>query len=830
MKKFPIYAHQFLGLAIALFGATVVLRWIFQIEVIARLIPGSERMGLNTPLLFLAGGIACALLPVRRPTPQALLRLCIVLLLVLPGLTMVQHLFDVNLGIDFVRTPTTPSAASPHPGRMAPNTTLGFLCAGLALLLLSRPGCERWRDRLAAMAIATAMLIGFAALTGYFMRLDALYHLATFNKMLVPTAAGMSMLGCCLWLLRQHLHNPRQGTTTAYQRRVTWRAGAVLTLVALAAGVAGFAVVRNVLEQALSNNMLFAITTNATSMANILDDRLAFDRAIATRPIVQRHFARLAANPQDRQARDFLQTTASNLLTAGPSGVRMRNADGRVIAASGEVLRERAPLVHPLRRAGQNAYLVWQDGYRLYAETPVMANGRHVGTVVAEQPLPAFDKLLQVMQSSGDSTDALLCSRRQDAALCAPSRFNSGVTSVPARLEGKAYDLPIHRALAGQSGVMTTPDLRKIPVFAAYTPLQDFGLGLVIKTDADSLYAPLKTQTQLLTALLVALVALGTTTMGIAVRPLLERIERDIAELRMAEEKLAGSERRLRAITDNLPVLISYIDREQKYGFCNRTFEAWTGMPPQRVLQRHATEVMGQEKYAARRANIELALSGQRVEFDIATPGGDGVLRQLHTIYMPDIAADGAVLGIYTLSTDVTALHAVQQQLQQMARFDALTGLPNRYLMHEKLLEAIARCRRTAAPLALMFLDLDNFKTINDSLGHGAGDEVLKEFGRRLKASVRETDTVCRLAGDEFLIILENLGSAAESEGIASKILANAGAPCEIQGQPLRIGTSIGIAYCQGQPLLPDALIDLADQALYLAKQAGRGTFRLVLC
>lgn len=815
---------------IALFGATVVLRWIFQIEAIARLIPDSERMGLNSPLMFLSAGIVCTFLPARRAPLQALLKLCILLLLVVPGLTMVQHLLGVSLGIDFVRVPTAPTASIPYPGRMAPNTTLAFLCAGVTLLLLSRPQRGRRGDRLITVAIGITMLTGFAALAGYFMRLDMLYHLATFNKMLVPTAAGMSMLGCCLWLLHQRLLHPQGATASAYQRRIIWRAGSVLTVVALAAGVAGFAVVRNVLEKALTDNMLFAATTNATSMANLLEDRLFFHQTIVTRPIVQRHFAQLAGAPQDRAARDFLQSTANNLLTAGPTGVRLLDASGRTIAASGTILRERAALVHALRnKEGKSAYLIWQDRYFLYAEAPVLANGRQVGTIITEQPLAAFDKLMQVIQNSGDSTDALLCSRRQDAARCAPSRFNPTVTRIPMLQNGKAYDLPIHRALAGERGVMATADLRNIPVFAAYTPLPEFSLGLVLKIDSGNMYAPLKDQTQLLTALLVVLVALGTAAMNLAVRPLLERIEHDVSELRLAEEKLAGSERRLRAITDNLPVLISYIDSEQKYRFVNRTFETWTGMSPEQVLNRDVAKVLGEEKFGVRRDWIARALAGERVEFEIATLGA-GVLRQLQTIYIPDIAADGAVQGIYTLSTDITALHAAQQQLQTMARFDALTGLPNRYQMKEKMLEAIARCRRSGAPMAVMFLDLDHFKTINDSLGHAAGDEVLKEFGRRLKASVRETDMVCRLAGDEFLIILENLGSAAETENIAAKILANAGAPFEILGQPLRISTSIGIAYCQGQPLLPDALIDQADQALYRAKEAGRGRFTLALC
>lgn len=830
MKRIPVYPHQVLGLIIALFGATVVVRWIFQIEAIARLIPGSERMGLNTPLLFLAAGTFCALYPARRPAIGALLKLCVLLLLLLPGLVMIQHLFDVRLGIDFVRVPTLPTPANPYPGRMAPNTTLGFLSAGLALLLLSRPQPGRWRDRLTDICLGLTMLIGLAALAGYFMRLDALYHLATFNKMLVPTAAGMSVLGCCLWLLRQHVRHPRRRSTSAYQRRILWRAGTVLTVVALAAGVAGFAVVRNVLEKALTDNLLFATTTNATAMSNLLQDRLAFQQTIVTRPIVQRHFALLAANPQDRQAREFLQTTASNLLTAGPTGVRILDAGGRQFAASGTILRERAALAHPLQGAsGNGAYLVWREGYLLHAESPVLANGRRVGTIVTEQPLPAFDKLMHVIQNSGDSTDVLLCSRQQDAAVCAPSRFNPAVTRIPMLRNGKAHDLPIHRALTGESGVASTPDLRNIPVFAAYMPLPEFGLGLVIKVDSGSMYAPLKDQMQLLTALLVALVALGTTAMGLAVRPLLDRIERDIGELRLAEEKLSGSEKRLRAIADNLPVLISYIDRDLTYRFVNRTFERWTGMPPEQVLNRQVAKVLGEEKFALRRDKLIRALAGERVEFEIATTGA-GVLRQLQTIYIPDMAADGSVAGIYTLSTDITALHGAQQQLQTMARFDALTGLPNRYQMNEKLLEAIARCRRSQHPMAVMFLDLDHFKTINDSLGHAAGDEVLKEFGRRLKASVRETDLVCRMAGDEFLIILESLGSAAETENIAAKILANLSAPLEIQGSALRMACSIGIAYCQGQPLLPDALIDQADQALYRAKQAGRARFSLRLC
>ncbi len=830
MNKLSFHGHQALGLLTALFGVILVYRWIFQNEAIARLIPDSVNMGLNSPLLFLAGGTACLLFRPQRRAAVLLLRLCGALLLVLPGLTLIQHAFDVSLGIDFVRAPTAPSEGIPHPGRMAPNTSIAFFCGGLALLLMQRREEARGQARLAGLAIAVIMLIGFAALAGHFLRLQTLYRVASFNVMLMPTAAGMSLFGCALWLLQQRMAARRSRSTESYQRRITRRAIGVLTLVALAAGVAGFSVMRTVFDKTLSENMSLSISTNAISLANVLEDKLAFHQTIANRPIVQQHFSRIDSNPRDREAGEFLRATAHNLLSTGLSGARLLGADGHVLAGSGTLVHARAALAYPLQGTGQPAVLLWQDGYLLHTETRVVQAGKTVGTIIAEQRLPAFDRLLQRIQANDDATDAVLCGRLEGRIACAPSRRNPDVFSFPPAEVSGAPPLPVERALAGQSGVMPVTDPHNVPVIAAYTPLPDFGLGLLVKIDRDALYAPLKDQVQLLAGLLVLLVALGTMIQRLAVQPLLDHIVRDKNRIKAILEKLAGSEKRLRAITDNLPVLISYIDREQKYGFCNKTFENWTRVSQKQALRQPVAQVLGTEKYEARRVNIERALAGERVEYELATPGGDGIVRQLHTTYVPDIGADGTVLGIYTISVDVTALHTAQRQLEQMARFDALTGLPNRYQMNEKLVEAIARSRRAGTPMAVMFLDLDHFKAINDSLGHGAGDAALKEFGRRLKASVRETDTVCRLAGDEFVIILEQLGSADDAREVARKILANTGAPCEIAGQPLRLGTSIGIAYCQGQPLMPDALIDQADQALYQVKQMARGSFRLVLC
>ena len=299
----------------------------------------------------------------------------------------------------------------------------------------------------------------------------------------------------------------------------------------------------------------------------------------------------------------------------------------------------------------------------------------------------------------------------------------------------------------------------------------------------------------------------------------------DQTALKSAERRSAAGEQRLRTITNNLPVLISYVDREQRYQFCNGTYKEWLGLAPEQIVGRTMAETLG-EQYAPRRAWIERTLAGERVDFDMETLVR-GQPRHLHATYLPDNAEGGAVEGFYVLVTDVTTMKAAEAQLARQARTDSLTGLPNRHAFNERLATALARSRRSAQPIALLFLDSDKFKAINDSLGHGAGDEVLREFGQRIAASVRETDTVARLAGDEFVVVVEGLHTPAEPQVIARKILSAVNRPFEFEGLKLDITISIGIAFQPDGHVLPAELLARADKALYEAKADGRNTYRM---
>ncbi|HIV72026.1 MAG TPA: diguanylate cyclase [Candidatus Aquabacterium excrementipullorum] len=302
----------------------------------------------------------------------------------------------------------------------------------------------------------------------------------------------------------------------------------------------------------------------------------------------------------------------------------------------------------------------------------------------------------------------------------------------------------------------------------------------------------------------------------------------DVTALKQYQIALAAGEDRLRTITDNLPVLIAYIDREHRFQFANGTFRDWLDVDPAAIVGRRVLDVVGPSLYEERRLQIDQALSGKRVDFEMQSVTR-GVLRHLQTSYLPDLRPDGSVLGIYTMSTDVTVLKLAEQQMRQLARFDSLTSLPNRLQFEEKLPEAMARCARSKRPIALMFLDVDKFKTINDSLGHSAGDEVLKEFAHRLQSCVRKTDTVARLAGDEFVVILEGLNSIDEPQFVARKIIATVGGSdfAVAGGRVLSVSTSLGISLYEGGDISPARLLARADEALYEAKAAGRNTFRM---
>ncbi|QPF73056.1 diguanylate cyclase [Roseateles sp. DAIF2] len=301
---------------------------------------------------------------------------------------------------------------------------------------------------------------------------------------------------------------------------------------------------------------------------------------------------------------------------------------------------------------------------------------------------------------------------------------------------------------------------------------------------------------------------------------------RDVSEQRATLQRLRDNEKRLRGITDNVPALIAYVDRGQLLRFANRTLLDWAGQEEAQVLDRPVAELLGPDEHAVHRDHILAALAGERREFGLWT-AMPGAPRFIQFSYVPERCDNGQVQGFFVLASDLTAMKNLEIQLATEARFDALTGLPNRKHFHELLDQGLRRMQRHAGRLALGFLDLDGFKQINDRHGHAVGDLVLQEVGRRLQAALRRTDAVARLAGDEFTLLLEDLQQAHELEPLARKLLAALHeTPFELPGLRLPVRASLGLALAESAESAEE-LLKRADGAMYRAKQAAETRFAI---
>ena len=189
---------------------------------------------------------------------------------------------------------------------------------------------------------------------------------------------------------------------------------------------------------------------------------------------------------------------------------------------------------------------------------------------------------------------------------------------------------------------------------------------------------------------------------------------------------------------------------------------------------------------------------------------------------------DGLPRGRRVSNRDISDLKNAEELASRLAHFDTLTGLPNRRMLHDRLLHAIAQARRHLRPLAVMFMDLDRFKQINDTLGHDVGDQLLVEVGKRLTRCVRECDTVSRAGGDEFIIVLPEIGAVDDACQVAKKFIATLCQPMRIGQHDLEVTASIGIAVRLADGVDDAAeMMKKADIAMYAAKRAGRNAYRL---
>jgi diguanylate cyclase (GGDEF)-like protein/PAS domain S-box-containing protein len=283
---------------------------------------------------------------------------------------------------------------------------------------------------------------------------------------------------------------------------------------------------------------------------------------------------------------------------------------------------------------------------------------------------------------------------------------------------------------------------------------------------------------------------------------------------------------RLRTITDNIPALIAYYDADQVCRFVNRPHEGQFGQGAREAVGRTMKEALGNDAYAERKPRIEAALRGERVAFEQRMPG-TGSNYHLQIDYVPELDESGKIAGIFVLVQDISARKQKEAVLELAALHDPLTGLANRRLLADRISLAIAHARRNRSAMAVLYLDLDGFKQINDTLGHDAGDDLLNRVGERLVAEVREVDTVARVGGDEFVIALWQVGGAGDAARVASKVIRAVSTPCDIGGRAMKITISAGVGVYPAHGENAVTLLKSANLALHEAKRSGKDAYCL---
>jgi len=305
------------------------------------------------------------------------------------------------------------------------------------------------------------------------------------------------------------------------------------------------------------------------------------------------------------------------------------------------------------------------------------------------------------------------------------------------------------------------------------------------------------------------------------------RLRQQMDALRRAEQALGATEAHFKDAFAHAPIGMALASPEGRWLEVNRALCDLLGYPAHALRALTLDDLTHPEDRAGSHPSRVPVGTGDRDarvrETRLLHKQGRVIWVQLHV--SPVGGSDGQPRQTLVQALDITARKDAQDQLDHAAHHDALTGLPNRRLFDARLAQAVERARGQAALLAVLFLDLDGFKGVNDAWGHAMGDRVLQAVAQRLRTQVRAGDTVARLGGDEFLILLPHLTAEREARGIAETLRGAVGEIIVIEGQAIHLGVSIGVSLCPTTTSDPTALVRRADEALYRVKGRGKNNY-----
>ena len=449
----------------------------------------------------------------------------------------------------------------------------------------------------------------------------------------------------------------------------------------------------------------------------------------------------------------------------------------------------------------------------ILASRPILRGGKFAGVVIiALFPQQLSAQLARVALTPEDVV-ALL---RADGKFLARSREWEAVM-------GKAVvaDRPFLRPAAGDTGTFhAAGSADATPRIYSWHRLRDSGLIVVVGLSEDALLAPLikeeaRAHRRNAAAVVIMLLLGGGMTL------LLTRVARQ-------QQQLASSEERYRRLHESMVDAYARVDMDGRLVEWNRSYEQMLGYPAEQLRTKTYQDLTPPRwhEMEARIISDEVMTKGHSEVYEKEYMRCDGTIFpvELRAFLLRDDR--GEPLGFWAIVRDITERKLVEAKIHHLAHHDALTGLPNRVALSLRLDQAIAAAHRADSRFAVMLIDLDRFKSINDNLGHLVGDQLLVEVAQRLRAQVRESDIVARLGGDEFIVVVTDIVHVGTVETVAHKIQVVLSQPFVAEGQELVTTPSTGISLYPKDGDNAEALIRHADEAMYQAKSQGRDNWQ----
>lgn len=612
-------------------------------------------------------------------------------------------------------------------------------------------------------------------------------------------------------------------------RRISIIGGLILLALTLVAGISVYVVMQRQAEAILARNLESSLQLNIRLFDSQINRALADTLALAPRISLITNLKLLAAAQDNPKPVYELQRRANTIKATGFEGVAIYSAVGKVAAQAGNFSHSSEP---PVRlNSPHRVFLLWNQEFILQTSVDILDDqNRRLGTVMTETRLPQLMHAIRDIKAIGKTVELAICSPLDQWMYCFPLSPTIAKSPYLPRIQA-GTPLPMHYAFEGKTGLIFAQDYREVAVVAAYGPIGTQGIGIVLKIDQAELYHPVIEQLKYIVPLLAFMLLVGVLLLRWLLIPLVRKL------FLSEQEKQAAN--------------IQLHDLEERWRFALESTGAgvWDLNVPadQILLSKHCKEMLG---FTEEEIGTSMAEWVKRIHPD-DLPGLLIVRQQLfegvtqyftneHRKLCKDGSwkwvqvrgmvvsrdADGAPLRVIGTYIDISARKEAEQRIIHLASHDSLTGLPNRDLLQDRVQQAIIQAQRVNHLAALLFIDLDYFKTINDSLGHDAGDLLLKEVAQRLVSSVRSEDTVARQGGDEFIVLLPSMSNAQDAGILAQKLLADLILPYQIRDKELHISASIGIAVFPDDGEDVDSLLKNSDIAMYHAKDAGRNNYQ----